>query len=153
MTWSWDTILLAVIAIVLIRESVIRHGERLAERLADERRRQRCADAYNHALYRNFTRWLDTMTAEGYEPQFVSIRKLTPGECGIEKWNLPDDFWKADIDWRNAHPDRDQIFKECYSDRQREEMARPDWDEIRKQRIESRKNRPVDTATQGETRH
>jgi hypothetical protein len=92
MTWTWDTILLALIAIVLIRESVIKHYERALERFSDERRRQKCANAYNIVLYRNFTRWLDNMTADGYDPQFVQIRELTPDECGIEKWHRPDDF-------------------------------------------------------------
>lgn len=141
MSWSWDTLLLAVIAIVLIRESVIKHYERLLERETDNRRRRRCADAYNTGLYFNFTQWLDTMTADGYDPSYVNVRKLTPDECGVEKWEVPAHYWNINIDWK-SHPDRDEILKKCYTEKQREEMARPDWEEIRKQRVESRKKRP-----------
>jgi hypothetical protein len=127
-------LLLAAIAFILLwAVSQWRKDVALAERRI-QYKRQRCADVYNSRLYVNYRKWWDEMTKEGYEPGLLSrIRALTPDEIGVGEWQTPEDYLKMDPDWR-GHPDKDRMLAASYTDRQREEMKRPDFDEQRKLR-------------------
>jgi hypothetical protein len=127
--------LLAVIAVVLIYAVAKWRTEAEQAKRNAQRKRRKCADAYNTRLRVSYRDWFDSMTKEGYEPSFISnMRELTPDEIGVEEWENPEHYWNMSPDWR-SHPDCDALIKQSYTDKQREEMKQPGWNAQRKLRI------------------